>query len=196
MSDMYLGLIVFAGFSFTARGFATCQGQQIAITQNTALFSLLGTTYGGNGQTTFALPNAGGRTLLGQGRAPGVANQYVMGEVAGSETVTLNSSQMPMHAHTVTANVPMQAISGVGAASQTDTPEDGARLGTIIDSGGTGSPVLYVPAGTAGTAVNLAGGQLNTSTTVAGGSQPFSILQPFLVVNALIVVEGIFPSRN
>lgn len=195
--DMYLGQIWFAGFQFAARNCASCQGQLIAITQNTALFSLLGTMYGGNGQTTFQLPNAGGRTMLGQGQAPGVSHNYLMGEVAGTESVTLNSAQMPMHVHGVNGAVQMQAMSGVTAANEIEAPEAGAFLGTAYDGNGSAAPVLYVPAGTTGaTPVNLGGCSFSANTTVAGGSQPFSVMQPYLVINAMIVTAGIYPSRN
>lgn len=196
MSEMYLGQIMYAGFSFAPRGYASCLGQMMGISQQTALFSLLGTTFGGNGQSTFQLPHAGGRALLGQGQSPGVAHNYQMGEVSGSENTTLTTNQMPMHVHGVSAPISIQALSGVAALDEVDSPQAGASLGTIIDSGGTGSPVMYVPAGTTGTPVNLAGGNFAANTTVAGGSQPLSIMQPYLAVNALIVIEGLFPSRN
>ncbi|WP_404338087.1 phage tail protein [Sphingomonas sp. MMS12-HWE2-04] len=197
MADMYMGQIWFAGFPFAAKNNATCQGQIIAISQNSALFSLLGTTFGGNGQNTFQLPNAGGRTLLGQGQAPGVGHNYQMGEIAGTENVTLTTAQMPMHVHAVSSPVTVEAMGGIGAAQESDAPAAGSYLGTAYDSNGSAAPVFYVPAGTTGgTAVNLAGCSVNANTTVAGGSQAFSVMQPYLVINALICTQGVFPSRN
>lgn len=197
MSEMYLGQIMFAGFGFAPVGYATCLGQILSISQNTALFSLLGTTYGGNGQNTFALPHAGGRVFVGQGQAPGISHNYSMGEIGGTESTTLTSAQMPMHVHSVNSQVTLQAMGGIAAQNELDTPEAGAYLGTVYDTGGTGSPVIYVPAGaTGGTAVDLAGCAINANTSVAGGSQPISIVQPYIAVNALIVTQGAFPSRN
>src|SRR6478672_10112699 len=99
MSEPFLAeIIMFAG-NFAPRGWAFCQGQILSIAQNTALFSLLGTTYGGNGQTTFALPDLRGRVPVGTGQGPGLSN-YDLGQVSGSESVTLTVSQMPAHNHT------------------------------------------------------------------------------------------------
>src|SRR4051794_10683767 len=103
MSEPFIGeVIMFAG-NFAPRGWALCQGQLLSIAQNTALFSILGTTYGGNGQTTFALPDLRGRVPLGQGQGPGLSS-YVLGEVAGNENVTLISTQMPQHNHLLNCN--------------------------------------------------------------------------------------------
>src|SRR3712207_3315813 len=103
MSEPFIGEIRMVGFNFAPRGWATCDGQLLSIAQNTALFSLLGTTYGGNGQTTFALPDLRGRAALHQGQGPGLTNR-VIGEASGTETVTLTTNQMPSHSHGVNAN--------------------------------------------------------------------------------------------
>src|SRR5258706_8684270 len=100
MSNPYLGEIRIVGFNFAPTGWAMCNGQLMSIAQNTALFSLLGTMYGGDGQTTFALPNLQGRVPIHTGQSPGTSN-YVMGQMAGAEQMTLLASQMPIHSHLV-----------------------------------------------------------------------------------------------
>lgn len=203
--EPFMGQIMQVGFSYAPRGFMTCAGQLVGISQNSALFSLLGTTYGGNGQNTFGLPDARGRTFIGQGQGPGLP-AYSLGEIAGTPSTTLLIPNMPAHNHaavfTPTGGVTggMQAISGPGYGQTSGTPTEGASLGALADT--DTFPHIYVPAGTTGTAVNLAGLAINStlggSVTVGinGGSQPFSIMQPYLAINTIIAVEGIFPSRN
>jgi microcystin-dependent protein len=171
VSEPFLGEIRIFGFNFAPRGWAFCQGQILSISENTALFALLGTTYGGNGQTTFALPDLRGRVANSFGQGPGLAN-YDLGEVSGSENVTLNSSQMPQHSHGVVANG--------GAATET-RPDGGVPARTAAPAYATAPD---------GTAMN--GGMIGP----AGGSQPFSNLPPFLTLNFCIALQGIFPSRN
>src|SRR5215211_4319727 len=103
MSEPFIGQIMLVPYNFAPRGWAFCAGQILPIAQNTALFSLLGTTFGGNGQTTFALPDLRGRAPIGQGQGPGLSN-ISLGEAAGTETVTLLSTNMPAHSHTVTCD--------------------------------------------------------------------------------------------
>jgi microcystin-dependent protein len=159
------------GFNFAPRGWALCNGQILSIAQNTALFSLLGTTYGGNGQTTFALPNLQSRVPIHQGQGPGLS-QYVMGQQAGTENVTLLNSQMPTHTHSLVAS------SGDAAS--------GKPAGKFLAT--TGTPTYNTTQD--GT---LLGAQ---SIGLQGGNQPFSIIQPYLVVSFCIAMQGIFPSRN
>lgn len=175
--DVFVGMIAAFGFNFPPRGWMLCNGQVIAITQNSALFSLLGTTYGGNGQTTFALPDLQGRVLIGMGNGPGLTPR-TQGEVSGTENVTLISTQMPAHNHTMTA-------SGDGPTQAT---AQGASLGSQGRTGGT-MPTIYANGAT--TPVNMA-----SATTQAGGNQPHNNMQPYLAINYCIAVEGIFPSRN
>lgn len=215
--EFYLGQIMQVGFTFAPRGWLSCQGQIIAIAQNTALFSLLGTNFGGNGQTTFGLPDAQGRAFIGQGTGPGLPT-YTIGERAGTPQVTLTTAQMPMHTHAaqfapttntaiqVTPQLQATVLGRGGTSSETGAPAAGSTLGTAADTSSVGStPVFYVPAGTAGTAVNLGGisatatgGLTNGNVTVgvSGGSQPFSIMQPYLAVMTCICTAGVFPSRN
>jgi microcystin-dependent protein len=168
MASPFLGQIQIFGFNFAPRGWAFCNGQLLSISQNTALFSLLGTTYGGNGQTTFALPNLQGRVPMHVGQGPGLTNR-TQGEVAGTETHTLNANEMPVHTHTARASS--------GDASDT-TP-----VGNVLAGGGA-----YAAA------PNQAMNAL--AITTAGGSQPHNNLQPYLVLNFCIALQGIFPSRN
>jgi len=173
MLEPFIGSIVLFCGNFAPRGWALCDGQLLSIAQNTALFSILGTTFGGNGQTTFALPDLRGRVPLHPGTGPGLSN-YSLGQATGSETVTLIANQMPAHNHAVSApcsdGAPSSA-SPVGAvlANQDQTP-------------------FYAPSG----AKAMAAG----TSTIAGGSQPHENRQPLLAINFIIALEGIFPSRN
>lgn len=168
--EPYIGQISMAGFNFAPRGWALCNGQIMSIQQNTALFSLLGTTFGGNGQTTFGLPDLRGRVPIHQGQGPGLTNR-VMGELSGSEVVTLISTEMPMHTHLVNAS---------NGDSTSKNPS-----GNFM--GGTASPVYSA---TANATMNP---QVNG---LAGGNQPHQNMQPYEVISFIIALEGIFPSRN
>ena len=148
---------------------AFCNGQILPIAQNTALFSLLGTTYGGNGQTTFALPDLRGRVALHPGQGPGLAN-YFLGQVGGSETHTMTTAQMPSHRHTATAT-------DAAATSSHPANRFPARGGNWADTSD--------------------GTELNPGfVKKTGAGQPFPIRDPFLALNFVIALEGIFPSRN
>jgi microcystin-dependent protein len=184
MGTPFIGEIVGFGGNFAPRNYSTCQGQLLSISQNTALFSILGTTYGGNGQTTFALPDLQGRAPIGQGQGPGLQN-YVLGQFGGTENTTLTTNNLPIHSHGATLNASTaKATSQVAAA--------GSLLAKSVDTGGTAVPDIYVPAGTAGAQVALGG----LTIANAGGSTPFSILSPYLTITWLIALFGIFPSRN
>lgn len=166
---------MFAG-NFAPRNWAFCQGQTIAISQNTALFSILGTTFGGNGQTTFALPDFSSRVAIGTGQGPGLSS-YQLGQAAGTETNTILITNMPAHNHQ------MQA-SGDGPTQGTAS---GASLASSTRS--TSVPNIYVSG--ASNQVPMA-----SATTIAGGSQPMNNVQPYLGMNYIICLFGIFPSRN
>jgi microcystin-dependent protein len=167
MSNAFLGQLMLVGFNFAPRGWAMCNGQLLPINQNQALFSLLGTQYGGNGTTTFALPDLRGRVSLHQGQGPGLSNQ-IIGEVAGVETVTLTINQLPSHSHPIPANA------GLGSTAK--------PAGAVAAQGGSYSPTTD-------------GTRLADSLT-AGNNLPHSIMQPYLVLNWIIAMEGIFPSRS
>jgi microcystin-dependent protein len=174
MSDPFLGEIRMTGFNFAPEGWALCNGQILSIAQNTALFSLLGTTYGGNGTSTFALPNLQGRVAIHQGQGSGLS-PYVIGQSSGVQEVILNQSQMPAHNHTVNA-----VANGGNQAS----PSNGLPA---IES--TGTSLNYSSAATNST--------MNAATIgSAGGATPVSVIQPYLCVNFVIALAGIFPSRS
>ncbi|WP_224240286.1 phage tail protein [Hyalangium gracile] len=176
MSEPYIGEIrMFAG-NFAPRGWAFCNGQLLSIAQNSALFSLLGTTYGGNGQTTFALPNLQGRVPMHWGTGPGLTPR-TLGESSGSESVTLISTQMPAHTHSLHAS---------GTQGDQFTPE-GHVPAMLINS--TGQPENAYSA-TINTTMNAA------AIGAAGGNQPHNNMQPYQCVSFIIALQGIYPSRN
>jgi microcystin-dependent protein len=178
--EPYIGQISMVGFNFPPKGWAFCDGQLMSIAQNTALFSLLGTTYGGDGKTTFGLPDLRGRVPVHQGQGPGLS-PYVLGQQGGSETVTLNISTMPAHNHTVSP------------------PANNAPLNTTVYDPTNAYPgaqdsqsgiALYASQPTASTVMGP------SQTSVSGSSQPHENRQPFLCISFIIALQGIFPSRN
>ncbi len=166
------GIVLFAG-NFAPRNWAFCNGQLLSIAQNTALFSLVGTTYGGDGRTTFALPDLRGRVPIHPGQGPGLSN-YALGQLSGTETRTLVTTNMPAHNHSLIA------VSESGDAS--------APAGAFLANTGT----LDKEYKTTGTAVAMN----SQAIGISGGSQPFSIVQPYLCLNYIIALFGTFPSRN
>jgi microcystin-dependent protein len=172
VSEPFLGEIRMFGFNFAPVGWALCHGQLLPISENTALFSLLGTTYGGDGMTTFALPNLQSRVPVHQGQGAGLS-AYVAGQAGGTETVTLAVTQMPGHTHPVKA-------SSSGALA--DRPEGRvlARSGSHIYS--------HEPDASTVMSAKMLGG--------AGEGEPHDNIQPYLVVNFCIALTGIFPSRS
>ena len=174
MSEPYIGQIIMFGGNFAPRGWAFCQGQILSIAQNTALFSILGTTYGGNGQTTFALPDLRGRVPVQQGQGPGLS-QYSLGQMSGSENYTLNITLMPSHNHM--------------CAPMCNSAEGGNATPAAGYMGKTGGDAIYAAAHD-----NTTMGAF--PTTPAGGNQAFPLIQPYLAINFIIALEGIFPSRN
>jgi microcystin-dependent protein len=194
MSNVFMAAIIqFAG-NFAPRSWAFCQGQTLSIAQNTALFSLLGTTYGGNGQTTFQLPDFRGRVPVGTGQGPGLSN-VVLGEIAGEPSHTLTINEMPQHNHSFNGSTSTLNFSSAAATSQS------AAAGSFlarknVDLSAVGSqPAIYAPAGSA---VGNALGGLNVAGTIGGtgGSQPHNNMQPYLGMNFIIAIQGIYPSRN
>jgi len=181
--EVYIATIQPFGFQFAPRNWALCAGQLMSIAQHSSLFSLITTTYGGDGVTTFALPDLRGRTILGQGSMPGGSN-YVMGEQSGIEQIHLIPSQMPAHTHIVTASTQPAT-----AHQPTTNMMLAAAAGSDPTSGDAVTVNIYSP-GPATTALSPA------TIGVSGGNQPFSIMQPYLVVNYSIALLGIYPSRN
>jgi microcystin-dependent protein len=174
---------MFAG-TFAPRTWLFCNGQTMSIASNTAMFSLLGTTYGGNGQTTFGIPDFRGRVAVGTGTGPGLPN-IQLGQVAGTPTVTLLTTNMPAHNHAITGTVTMQANNDATGLTDDAT---GARTGLPT------TPNIYSTASDA--LVPMAPAVVNLAVAVNGSSQPFSIMPPYLGMNYIICQFGIFPSRN
>jgi microcystin-dependent protein len=178
MSDQFLGEIRVFGCTFAPYEWAQCNGQILPISQYTALFSLLGTYYGGNGTSTFALPNLQGCLQMNQGQGPGLTDR-VIGETGGEPSVTVLQTQLPSHSHPAAC----------AAGSQTSSPS-GAVFGGVA---GRGKSPVYAPVSAlSSAAVNLS----SSAVAAAGGSQPHNNLQPYLVLNFCIALSGIYPARG
>ena len=175
MADPFVAEIRLFPFNFAPKGWAFCDGQVLPLSQNTALFSLLGTTYGGNGQSNFALPNLQGRAPMHPGQGPGLS-LHDLGESGGSETVTLLASQMPAHTHSLTAS-----------------PNPGETPGPSNTDGSPNSLARSVGGSVYSDPANLAEmGPL----PAAGGDQPHNNLMPYLTVNFCIALQGVYPPRT
>ncbi len=173
MSEPFVGEIrMFAG-NFAPRGWAFCDGQLLAVSQNDALFALLGTIYGGDGRTTFGLPDLRGRLPIHQGNGPGLSPRTI-GSAGGAEQVTVTVPELPAHSHEL------------GAVDQNATEVDGDADDTL---GRTVGYDLYVPP-------DNPVGMSSAAVSAVGGSQPHSNVMPFLCINFIIALVGIFPSRN
>jgi len=180
MADPFVAEIRIFPFNFPPKGWAFCDGQVMPISQNTALFSLLGTTYGGDGKSTFALPDLQGTAPLQQGQGPGLTD-WVLGELQGSDTVTLLQSEIPAHSHAVNA--------------QTQNASASAPAGAFLAAGHYG--------GAQGGAVNYYFTSNTPQTLLAfsaigptGGNQPHNNMMPYLTLNFCIALQGIFPPRS
>lgn len=204
--EAFLGEIRWVGFNFAPRGWAECNGQLMPIAQNTALFALLGTMYGGNGQTTFALPDMRGRVMVHVGMGPGLSNRD-QGEVGGAEAHTFSVNEMPAHDHalgTHTHGIPELSF-GLRASSAAATSVSAAgnvlATATVIGNGNPKVTQIYnagpadVSLGTGGSTAASATGPATGMTASAGGGQPHPNMQPWLGLKCIIAVEGIFPSR-
>jgi len=181
MSDVYLGQIEAFAFGYAPRGWQQCNGQLLSIQQNAALFALLGTSYGGNGTTTFALPDLRGRVAVAFGQSS-AGSLYVQGEATGTENVTLLESNMPAGPHTHALNVNTATSGG------TPTPSNSA----VLSSG-------YKLQGTTATAVNIyttATPTVPMATLTPVGGQPHTNMAPILAINYCISMSGVFPSRG
>lgn len=175
MTEPFLAEIRIFPFNFAPHGWAFCDGQLLPLSQNTALFSLLGTTYGGDGRTTFALPSLQGRAPMHPGQGPGLS-PHGLGETGGTESVSLLPSEMPSHAH------------GWNASNQDATAQGPAGQ---LTAGGVGGIALYntpAPASMTTLSPNAVGS--------VGGGQPHNNLQPYLILNFCIALQGIFPPRG
>jgi microcystin-dependent protein len=168
MSEPFLSEIKLVSFNFPPKGWALCNGQLMPINQNQALFALLGTTYGGNGQTNFALPNLRGKLPIH------VGSGHTLGESAGSTAVTLNMQQLPQHLHPLNAT--------------TNTATTNAPSPTVVLANSAATTLYNPPTALEAMAPN--------AVTNAGGSQPHNNMMPYLVLNFIIALQGIFPSPN
>ena len=175
--DPYIGEIQFFGGNFAPRGWAFCDGQLLPIAQYQALFSILGTTYGGDGRTTFALPDMRGRLPIHKGNGPGLTPRN-LGEIGGSETNTLAVNQMPAHSHTLNAN---------SGSARTSAPTNNTLARTRSDLRSYDSVSASKPAD-----AQLA----SSSVGNTGSSAPINNMQPSLAINCIIALEGVFPPRN
>jgi microcystin-dependent protein len=228
--DAFMGTVLAVGFNYPPRGWLFCNGQTVPISQNSAMFALLGTMYGGDGQSTFGIPDLRGRVVVGsQAQGPGLAN-VTQGEKAGTNnatvisngtaTITLNTANMPSHTHTATLNLSgLTATTNISVGSNTTgsaTMAAGSTLtSTLAPPAATNlSAAIYLPAATTQTApqnlggvtttVNSTGGTVTNSNTGSGtpltvpvvSTATISNMQPYLGLNYIIAMEGIFPSRN
>jgi microcystin-dependent protein len=183
--NFYLAQIVLFAGDFAPKNFLTCSGQILSIAQNQALFALLGTTYGGNGVSTFQLPDLRGSVIVSAGQGPGRSN-YSLGQTGGTENVTLTSNNLPSHTHTVTsATVTINANDGRADA----TSPNGAALAQQSQT-----PVYAATSD--GTKMSAKAATLTVTVGPAGGNQPMAILSPYLTLNYCICVSGLFPPRN
>ncbi len=172
MSEPFLAEVRIVGFNFAPRGWALCDGQILPINQNQSLYSLLGTTYGGDGRTSFALPDLRGRTPIHVGSSNGTS--HTLGQKSGEENHTLSAGEMPQHNHTVQGST----------ASATQTNADGRVLGTVaanVYNNVASSPAVAMT---------------NANSSAVGGGQAHNNMQPCLALNFCIALQGLFPSRN
>lgn len=177
----YIGSVTLFAGNFAPRSWAFCQGQLLSIAQNTALFSILGTTYGGNGTTTFALPDLRGRAVIGAGQAPGLS-LYSLGQMGGTESTTLLGLNLPLHTHPASITI----IPDAAATADQASPASGVYAPPASGEPFYGSaPVAQMQAYP---------GTINTGST--GNSIPFSTLHPVMALCYIVCMQGIFPSRN
>lgn len=180
-SEPFLGEIIMVGFNFAPRGWAFCDGQLLGVSDNTALFALLGTTYGGDGRTTFALPDMRGRVAIHPGNGPGLSS-YLVGQKGGTETNVLTVDQIPSHTHTATA---IATVKGSNSRATTDMP-GGNTWGQKKKIYSSQAPDVDMHAGNVDVVVTI---------DPTGGSQPVNNIQPYIGINHCIALVGIFPTH-
>jgi microcystin-dependent protein len=182
MSDVFIGQIVMFGGNFAPRNFAFCNGQLMPIAQNQALFALLGTTYGGDGVTTFALPDLRSRLPVHVGQGPGLSS-YAQGQAGGTQTETIVAATMPAHNHTLQATQTIATAAAIGATLLPGQPT-------------VGNPAAFYAAPQSGQPPLVPQQLASATCSLTGGSQPHTNLMPSLCVTFIIALQGIFPSRN
>ena len=181
MSSPFVAEIRMFGFNFAPTGWATCDGQLLPISQNTALFSLLGTFYGGDGKSTFALPNLQGSAAIHEGQGQGLA-QYFLGQQGGSEAITLLTSEMPAHNHS------FQVTTSTGTTN--------ASANNQLGKGASGNPVSGLTQAKIYATAAPAQPLDPQALALAGGSLPHNNMMPYLTVNFCIAMQGVFPPRT
>ncbi|MEM8488895.1 MAG: tail fiber protein [Bacteroidota bacterium] len=206
-TDPYIGQVATFGFNFCPRGWTPAQGQLLSIAQNTALFSLYGTMYGGDGRTTFALPDLRGRAVVTAGQSPGL-HHYPMGARGGIETVTLSIAEMPSHNHpgtasgvsSATATMTGTATATVAATQEKILRQSGSDSGVAERSGGTSDGTISAPTVTVSldnlaiSSIDVNG--LAVTTHNVGGNQAHENRMPYLAMTSCVALVGVFPSRN
>ncbi len=210
--DAFIGTVLPVAFNYPPRGWLFCNGQTVPIAQNSAAFALFGTMYGGDGQQTFGIPDLRGRAIFGsQGNGPGLQS-ITQGQKAGTNTVTLIANNLPQHSHPATLNLSGLSANttisvGTATTGGTTVMAAGSTLTSTLapPSANSVSAAIYLPTGTPQTAPQNLGG-VNTTVSATGGSVtvqnnvspdlPISIMPPYLGLNYIIAMEGIFPSRN
>ncbi len=175
MAEAFVGEIRIVGFNFAPQGWAACDGQLLPISQNTALFSLLGTNFGGNGQTNFGLPNLQGRAAMHWQQGPGLSN-YDVGQTGGESAVTLNTSQMPAHAHGLQGDRETASLNSTNGNLTANTGPGASLYAAALPS----SPPSLAP----------------QAVVTAGNSQPHNNLAPYQTMMFVIALQGIYPSRS
>lgn len=204
MSEPFLGEIRMVGFNFNPRGWALCNGQLMSIAQNSALFALLGVTFGGDGVNTFALPDYRGRGPVGMGQGPGLTfiNQ---GQMSGSESTTLTTLEMPAHNHIAAATATATSTGALQVASTSSNPSAAPSATNNVlaaSGGGPGSATIWSDQ-LGSTPITLANPEtisttvgVNVTVQPTGSNQPVGLRNPYLGTNFVIATEGIFPSRS
>ncbi len=211
-SEPFIGEMNYVAFNYAPRDWAKCDGQLLQISQNQALFALLGNAYGGDGRTTFGLPDMRGRVPIHQGRGPGLSD-FTMGSMGGQALTALSIDQMPQHTHQATANSTSISVVAPGAtatstlkAVNSDADQKNAQGNSLANAKGLGqaystsAPNVDMNAGSIVTTLGDVNVTTTTDTTVSvgatGASNQFSIMQPYTTVNCIIALEGIFPPRQ
>ena len=209
MSDPYLGEIRMVAFNYAPAGWALCSGQTLGISQNQALFALLGTFYGGNGTTNFQLPDMQGRSPVGVGQGLGLST-IVIGEKAGTENTTLTTNNMPQHTHAatvssggaVTGQISIPATTSTASGTLGGVPGPSTILGPNVASGGRPGELYSTSTDSASATtlkpfnVNLQASAPSVQNSLAGNSLPFSLRNPYLGINFVIALQGIFPPHG
>jgi microcystin-dependent protein len=194
--DPFVGQISIFGFNFAPQGWAMCQGQMMPLAQNIALFQILGTMYGGNGRSTFALPNLQGNAAIGAGQAPGLSS-YFPGDTGGETAVALLSAEMPSHGHAFvasTAAATAQSPQGnlLARATRPFAPAGSEAEGEVAAPGPTQVEADFYSSNTGNAKTALAAGAI----APAGGNQPHNNMQPYLALNFCIALQGVMPQRS